>query len=64
MNYCKRFTIKDELGQGAYILFGLVTKEDEHFFHIKTSRKNHIINKSLVLRIENTNTEFREGLDE
>ena len=61
-SYCKKVTFSSD---GDNIkLFGLITKEDEHFIYLKTGNKNYVINKKDVHSIEDTTIEFREEVTE
>lgn len=59
MLYCKKIICKDALTGEIYTLLGVVICDDGQFVHIRTSKRKYTINKSLVLRIDETLQEFR-----
>lgn len=55
---CKKLIVQSIQGGHNDILLGIIEKEDQNLIHFRTRKRTIVINKSLILRIEDTNEEF------
>jgi hypothetical protein len=54
---CKKLIYKNHSNDNNTLL-GIIIFEDQQFLHFRTANKKHIINKSLIMSISDTNEEF------
>ena len=55
---CKKLIYRNPGAGKDNVLLGTVEKEDEHLIYFRTRNKLHVVNKSLVLAITETNEPF------
>ena len=54
---CKKLRYRNLEGTDN-ILLGIVVFEDQQFLHFCTAKRKHVINKSLIMSISDTEEEF------
>lgn len=59
--FCKRVVFDDGESMRPTVLYGVVSHEDEHFLEIRTARRKHLVSKSCILAISETEVPFDEG---
>jgi len=58
---CQKLIHKNPSTQGKdNILLGIIEKDDSNLIYFKTANKIHVISKSLILSITETNELFRK----
>ena len=62
---CKkiRYSTENSIYSTPTIIFGIIVFEDKFFYKIKTMHKEHIIAKSSIISIEDTQKEFLKSED-
>ena len=57
---CKKLIVKSIQGGRNDILLGIIEREELDLIHFRTRKRTIVINKSLILKIEDTAEEFLE----